>query len=124
MNQQNSSERSSLKTVVADKSVKPYSLINAVQTIISVAIVMATLLTMWTPANLFSNSHLNELLSSIQQTRQETSSTPPTPTSPPVIRIGIVAGHWQYDSGAVCPDGLKEETVNLQIATLLSLIHI
>lgn len=93
--------------------------LGAVQTIISVAIVMATLLTMWTPANLFSNRQLNELLLSIQQTRQEATFVPITPTTPPIIRVGIVAGHWQHDPGAVCPDGLTEETVNLQIATLV-----
>ena len=32
-------------------------------------------------------------------------------------RIGIVAGHSGYDSGAVCPDGLTEAEVNLAIAT-------
>ena len=30
--------------------------------------------------------------------------------------VGIIAGHWQYDSGAVCPDGLEEADLNLQIA--------
>jgi len=29
-------------------------------------------------------------------------------SAPAPIRVGIVAGHWQYDSGAVCPDGLRE----------------
>jgi len=32
------------------------------------------------------------------------------------MRIGIVAGHSGYDSGAVCPDGLTEAEVNLEIA--------
>jgi len=32
------------------------------------------------------------------------------------VRIGIVAGHWQHDSGAVCPDGLEEVTINLDVA--------
>jgi N-acetylmuramoyl-L-alanine amidase len=32
-------------------------------------------------------------------------------------RVGIVAGHSGYDSGAVCPDGLTEAEVNLTIAT-------
>jgi N-acetylmuramoyl-L-alanine amidase len=27
-----------------------------------------------------------------------------------------VAGHWQYDSGAVCPDGLKEVDLTVPIA--------
>jgi N-acetylmuramoyl-L-alanine amidase len=31
-------------------------------------------------------------------------------------RIGIVAGHWGNDSGAICPDGLTEQAVNLDIA--------
>jgi len=30
--------------------------------------------------------------------------------------IGIVAGHWQSDSGAVCPDGLREVDLNLDIS--------
>jgi len=30
--------------------------------------------------------------------------------------VGLVAGHWQSDSGAVCPDGLEEVELNLQIA--------
>jgi len=34
------------------------------------------------------------------------------------MRIGIVAGHRGYDSGAVCPDGLTEAEVNLEIAEL------
>jgi N-acetylmuramoyl-L-alanine amidase len=32
------------------------------------------------------------------------------------MRVGIVAGHSGYDSGAVCPDGLTEAEVNLDIA--------
>jgi N-acetylmuramoyl-L-alanine amidase len=31
--------------------------------------------------------------------------------------IGVVAGHWKNDSGAVCPDGLEEVQVNLNIAS-------
>lgn len=31
-------------------------------------------------------------------------------------RIGIVAGHWGSDAGAVCGDGLQEVDVNLRIA--------
>ena len=43
------------------------------------------------------------------------------PTRPPITglpprRVGIVAGHWQYDSGAVCPDGLTEVEINLDVA--------
>jgi len=38
------------------------------------------------------------------------------PTAPPPNRIGIVAGHWQHDSGAVCEDGLREVDINLDVA--------
>jgi len=35
---------------------------------------------------------------------------------PGAPRVGIVAGHAGYDTGAVCPDGLTEVKVNLAIA--------
>jgi N-acetylmuramoyl-L-alanine amidase len=41
------------------------------------------------------------------------SANPPSPSAP---RIGIVAGHWGSDTGAVCPDGLTEVEINLDIA--------
>lgn len=41
----------------------------------------------------------------------------PTTTPSPRPRIGIVAGHWGFDTGAVCPDGLTEVDINLTIAT-------
>lgn len=45
------------------------------------------------------------------------SATPATDLPQPnVTRIGIVAGHWGNDTGAVCPDGLTEAEVNLDIA--------
>ena len=39
-----------------------------------------------------------------------------TPTAHPTARVGIISGHWKYDSGATCPDGLKEADVNYAIA--------
>ncbi len=38
------------------------------------------------------------------------------PQSPPPWRIGIISGHKDHDPGAVCPDGLTEAAVNLDIA--------
>jgi N-acetylmuramoyl-L-alanine amidase len=35
------------------------------------------------------------------------------------MRVGIVAGHAGNDSGAVCPDGLTEVSVNLTIAKIV-----
>ena len=101
-----------------------FSTFGAIQTVISVAVIMASLLTLWTPGNLFSNRHIGELLISAQATRQAPREEPltPQPTSPPAkIKIGIVAGHSgkENDPGAVCSDGLREVDVNLQIAGLV-----
>lgn len=41
---------------------------------------------------------------------------PPPPAPPPRPRFGIIAGHWQSDSGAVCPDGLQEVHITLAVA--------
>jgi len=30
--------------------------------------------------------------------------------------VGLLAGHWQNDSGATCPDGLTEAEINLAVA--------
>jgi len=38
----------------------------------------------------------------------------PTPLSP---KVGIVSGHWKYDGGAMCPDGVREVDIAHQIAT-------
>ena len=48
----------------------------------------------------------------------------PTITAQPSEHIGIVAGHYSkdknnYDPGAVCEDGLTEQSVNFRIATLV-----
>ena len=45
-----------------------------------------------------------------------TPTVPPTVARPPGPYVGIVAGHWGNDSGAVCPDGVTEQNVNLEIA--------
>jgi N-acetylmuramoyl-L-alanine amidase len=39
-----------------------------------------------------------------------------TTSDPSSLKIGIVAGHWPDDSGAVCPDGLTEVEINLAVA--------
>ena len=49
-------------------------------------------------------------------TPQSSPTTRPTVARPPGPYVGIVAGHWGNDSGAVCPDGVTEQQVNLEIA--------
>ena len=40
----------------------------------------------------------------------------PQPTPSFARRIGILAGHWGYDSGAVCANGLREVDITTDIA--------
>jgi N-acetylmuramoyl-L-alanine amidase len=79
---------------------------------------IATLLTFWTPANILSGNLMERMFRSFE-VGAVPDSTLPTPTPSPRPRIGIVAGHWGNDPGAVCIDGLTEESVNLKIAELV-----
>jgi N-acetylmuramoyl-L-alanine amidase len=49
---------------------------------------------------------------------EEGTPLPPPPTATPEgpLPIGIVAGHWGSDSGAICDGGLEEVDINLDIA--------
>ena len=98
-----------------------HSIWKSLQTIIVASAVVATVFTMWTPANLFSNQLLERMMMAIQTQDQQdnTLNDYPTPTPAQRQKIGIIAGHWKYDSGAVCQDGLTEMEVNLRIATLV-----
>lgn len=87
-------------------------------TILSVAILVATLFTIWTPSSLFSN-RLTKSMSQALINRNNPKKLWATPTSSPTQHIGIVAGHWGKDSGFTCSDGLTESDVNLTIATLV-----
>ncbi|HCE18498.1 MAG TPA: hypothetical protein DEQ80_11620 [Anaerolinea thermolimosa] len=95
-----------------------FTLWRVLQTVLSMALLVATLLTFWTPANLLSGSLMENLFRSLETTGNLPGDLP-TPTPSPRPRIGIVAGHWGNDPGSVCLDGLTEESVNLKIAELV-----
>lgn len=96
-----------------------FNMWSALQAVISVAIVMATVFTMWNPSNIFSNQILDRMFRSSSSDNIKPTSIPLTPTTSPRPRIGIVAGHWGNDSGSVCQNGLTEMELNLKIATLV-----
>ena len=104
---------------VLRSSTQKFSVWNSILTVISISILMATLFTLWTPANLFSNQLIEQMLSQLQNNPQQLGQVFPTPTQSPNPHIGIVSGHWGNDSGSVCKDGLTEQQVNLRIATLV-----
>jgi len=95
-----------------------FNIWTSLQTIFSIAVVVATLFTLWTPANLFTNQLLDQMFQSALNGPDKQNNLP-TPTPSPRPRIGIVAGHWGNDTGSVCKDGLTEAEVNLKIATLV-----
>jgi N-acetylmuramoyl-L-alanine amidase len=108
-----------------DINPRPPSLLSrtsrSLATITSVAILVASLFTLWTPTSLISNT-ITERIDSVFRPNLRTMEAPvDTPTPRPVPPIGIVAGHLgnSNDSGAVCTDGLKEVDINAKIATLV-----
>ena len=100
-----------------------YSPWKSLQTVFSVALLVATLFTMWTPENVFSNNRLERMFEAMSPEQVGDLEVPGegAPTAAPSLRprIGLVAGHWGNDSGAVCPDGLTEVSINLKIAGLV-----
>lgn len=85
---------------------------------------MATLFTAWSPDQF--QGQTSDLMSTPVVINQPVAPIPTfeddgAPTRTPRARklIGIVAGHWKNDSGAVCSDGLTEVEINLNIASLV-----
>lgn len=86
-------------------------------TVISVAVLVATLFNFITPAGLFSANMEYSLSQAIRnQAYPQLAAATEAPSSD---RIGIVAGHWGSDGGYVCTDGQTETDANLAIATFV-----
>lgn len=86
--------------------------------VFSVGALLATLFTAWTPLGLMPNNLAEQVAEWLRGSSGEQGSVFPTPTPRPRPRIGIIAGHsGGEDPGAVCPDGLTEAMVNLDVAT-------
>ncbi len=103
------------KSSLRKKDPSQFQVGNALVSITGIAVLAATIFTMWTPANLFSNrmNNIYEIWQS-QDTYGLPTAMPATPA-----RIGIVSGHYGHDSGAVCEDGWTEAEANLRIASLV-----
>ncbi|MDX9990561.1 MAG: N-acetylmuramoyl-L-alanine amidase [Anaerolineales bacterium] len=86
------------------------------QTTLLVAALVATLFTAFPPRGLFSGN-ISDQLGGLLTSEPEGMVLPGTPL--PQVRIGIVAGHYGNDSGAVCENGVTEAEVNFKIATIV-----
>jgi len=92
----------------------------SIQTIATYAFLLATLFTLFTPDNLFSDQMLKRVFQAWQANPTEIAQmNPASSNGTQALPIGIVSGHWKNDSGSVCSDGITEEQVNLTIATLV-----
>jgi N-acetylmuramoyl-L-alanine amidase len=90
--------------------------------VILVAVSSATVFTMWSPSSLLPTNVTGAisvaLATQASHAAGPATSIPPTATAVPRPLIGLVAGHSgpQNDPGAVCPDGLTEASINLEVA--------
>ena len=107
-------------TPSADQKRNRFSVFGGFQTIATYAFLLATLFTLFTPNNLFSDQMLKRVFQAWQANPTEIAQINASASNGQgALPIGIVAGHWKNDSGSVCADGLTEEQVNLTIATLV-----
>lgn len=104
----------------ASQPKRRFSFFGGIQTIATYAFLLATLFTLFTPDNLFSDQMLKRVFQAWQANPTEVAQlNNGSSNSPEALPIGIVSGHWKNDSGSVCADGITEEQVNLTIATLV-----
>lgn len=97
-----------------------FPVMGSIQTIATYAFLLATLFTLFTPDNLFSDQMLKRVFQAWQANPTEIAQlNPGASNGTQALPIGIVSGHWKNDSGSVCADGITEEQVNLTISTLV-----
>jgi N-acetylmuramoyl-L-alanine amidase len=90
--------------------------------VIGVGMALSTVFTFWTPNAVLPAGVLTQIEAALQEVNSDATPFGPTPVpspTPALPKIGLVAGHSgpQNDPGAVCPDGLTEASVNMDIAT-------
>ena len=102
---------------------KPFTFWHGLQTVLGAAFIVATLFTLWTPGSLIEGSleaRMAQVLESASSGAEADLEVPLDSTEEAAsTRIGIVAGHYGFDSGAVCSNGVTEAELNLEIATLV-----
>jgi N-acetylmuramoyl-L-alanine amidase len=93
--------------------------------VLGLAFIIASLFTIWTPgltsiSNLTPTRRVNNQTTKVPiESSNKTSETQIPTAVDQRLRIGLVAGHWGNDSGAVCDDGFTEADMNLLVASLV-----
>ena len=88
--------------------------------VLMAGVAIATAFTLWTPASVLPRSATGAIARAMAtRVGRNTTPLPPTATPIPRERIGIVSGHSENDSGAVCPAGLTEVEINRNVSELV-----
>lgn len=111
---ENIPEQDSLSPIETDQDRMVF---RAVQTVVGVAILAATILTLWNPRSFFRTPEIGDLFQSA--TREQELLVEDGEQLP---RIGILAGHYQNKPGNVCRDGRTEHDVNYSVAYQLQIL--
>ena len=126
MNQTSSPDPDSQETdldPVKNRQDKPFNFWRGLQMAFGAAFLVATLFTLWTPGSLVASSLQGRMARALDSSADDApiilEQTPDATDQARSNRIGIVAGHYGNDSGAVCPNNVTEAELNLEIATLV-----
>jgi N-acetylmuramoyl-L-alanine amidase len=100
-----------------------YDFWSGLTTVLAAAFLVATLFTIWTPGSVVDSS-LEARMAQVFESGPLAGELLPEAVADSDAQvqwenIGIVAGHYGFDSGAVCPNGVTEAELNLEIATLV-----
>ena len=101
---------------------RPFTFWRGLQSILMVAFIAATVFTLWTPNSLIAGSLEAKMAQALESASDESQEDLGAEGVLPVEdfnRIGVVAGHYGSDPGAVCSNGVTEASLNLEIATLV-----
>jgi len=109
----------SVRKLTAQEQEKPFNFWRGLSTALGAALIVATLFTLWTPGSLVQSGLEARMAQVIEAETFDAGATPEVTEEARSNRIGIVAGHYGSDSGAVCSNGLTEVEMNLEIATLV-----
>ncbi|MDO9547184.1 MAG: N-acetylmuramoyl-L-alanine amidase [Pelolinea sp.] len=90
-----------------------FTVSRGVQTVVSTAVIVATLFTLWNPRKIFGTPNIYDLFQSEAAIETAVSGLE---VDDGAIQIGILAGHWENSTGEVCADGTIEADINFNIA--------
>ena len=95
-----------------------FTIFRGIQSVVTIAILIATLLTLWNPRKVFMTPNIYDLFQSEATLDAHDTNLIVDDSS---IHVGILAGHWQNHTGEVCADGVIEADINYAIANRVKL---